>query len=48
MIHTTTDFYNKVAKEVKATYFPNENHGQTENKDYHATTRTLELFNNGC
>lgn len=48
MIHTTQDFYNKVAKEVRATYFPNENHGKTENKNYHKTNHTLELFNNGC
>lgn len=48
MIHTQTDFYNRVAKEIRATYFPNENHGTTENADYHKTTYTLELFNNGC
>ena len=48
MIHTTQDFYNKVAKELRATYFPNEKHGYTDSKDYHATTYTLELFNNGC
>lgn len=48
MIHTTQDFYNKVAKELRATYFSNENHGYTNNKDYHTTTYTLELFNNGC
>ena len=48
MIHTTQDFYNKVATEVRSKYFSNENHGETENKDYHTTTRTLELFNNGC
>jgi hypothetical protein len=47
MIHTATDFYNKVATELRASYFPNENHGITENKQYWKTTRTLELFNNG-
>lgn len=47
MIHTTTDFFNKVATEVRAKYFTNENHGSTENKNYHKTTETLELFNNG-
>jgi hypothetical protein len=48
MIHTTPDFFNKVAIEMRSTYFPTEIHGITENKDYHKTTRTLELFNNGC
>ena len=48
MIHTTQDFFNKVATEVRATYFANENHGRTENKNYHKTSNTLELFNNGC
>lgn len=47
MIHTTPDFFNKVAIEIRSTYFPDEIHGTTENKDYHKTTRTLELFNNG-
>jgi len=48
MIHTTEDFYNKVAKEVRATYFPNENHGYTENVNYWKATQTMEDFNNGC
>jgi len=48
MIHTTTDFYNKVANKLRQEYFPNENHGTTENKSYHKTSHTLELFNNGC
>jgi len=48
MIHTQSDFFNKVATEIRSKYFPNENHGITENKDYHKTTQTLELFNNGC
>jgi len=48
MIHTTEDFYNKVAKEVRATYFPNENHGTTENKNYWKATKTMEDFSNGC
>lgn len=48
MIHCTNDFFNKVAFEIRNTYFKNENHGTTENKDYHKTTQTIELFNNGC
>lgn len=47
MIHTTQDFYNKVATELRSKYFANENHGKTENKNYHKTSITLEIFNNG-
>lgn len=48
MIHIVDDFYNKVARELRTNYFPNENHGCTENENYHKTTHTLEMFNNGC
>ena len=48
MIHSTDNFYNKVATEIRATYFPNENHGYTRNQKYHDATYTIELFNNGC
>jgi hypothetical protein len=48
MIHVKEDFFNKVATDIRAWFFPNENHGYTENKNYHATTYTIELFNNGC
>lgn len=48
MIHTQSDFFNKVATEIRSKYFPNENHGTTENQDYHKANHTLELFNNGC
>lgn len=48
MIHTTDNFVNKLATEVRATYFPNENHGKTENKNYRKATQTMEDFNNGC
>lgn len=47
MIHTTQDFFNKVATEVRATYFPNENHGTTENQNYRKATKAIEDFNNG-
>jgi hypothetical protein len=47
MIHTTTDFYNKVAKEVRERFFTNENHGTTENKNYWKATQAMEDFNNG-
>ncbi len=46
MIHTK-DFY-KVAEDIQVAYFPNVNHGYTENKDYHAMKYAVELFNNGC
>jgi hypothetical protein len=48
MIHTQSDFFNKVATEIRGTFFPNENHGTTENPNYHTTTHTIELFNNGA
>jgi hypothetical protein len=48
MIQKTQDFFNKLAAEIRATYFPNEKHGFTENKKYHAVTNAIELFNNGC
>jgi hypothetical protein len=48
MIHTQSDFFNKVATEIRSTYFATENHGTTQNQDYHKTTQTIELFNNGC
>lgn len=48
MIHTVPDFFNKAATELKQKYFPNENHGTTENADYRKLNSTLELFNNGC
>ena len=47
MIHTTTDFYNKVATEVKQRFFPNENHATTENQNYWKATKAIEDFNNG-
>lgn len=48
MIHTQTDFYNKLAVEIRAKYFANEKHGYTENKNYWTSTKVMEDFNNGC
>lgn len=48
MIHTTENFFNKVAKEVRSIYFANENHATTENKNYWNSTKAIEDFNNGC
>lgn len=48
MIHCTNDFFNKVATELRCIYFAYENHGTTENVNYHKTTQIVELFNNGC
>lgn len=48
MIHTTPDFFNKVATEIRSTYFPNENHGTTENQNYHKANYAIECFNNGA
>ena len=48
MIHTTTDFFNKTATEIKNRYFPNENHRTTNNQNYWKATKAIEDFNNGC
>lgn len=48
MIHTTENFFNKVAGEIRGTYFAKEIHGNTKNENYHAATYAIELFNNGC
>ena len=47
MIHTTQDFFNKVATEVRGRFFLNENHGTTENPNYWKTTKAIEDFSNG-
>jgi len=47
MIRTTDNFFNKLATEIRATYFPNENHGFTENKNYWKATYTMECFSSG-
>ena len=48
MIYTVENFFNKAAKDIRAAYFPDENHGYTHNERYHAVSYTIELFNNGC
>ena len=48
MIHTSENFYNKVATEIKSRYFENENHGITENPNYWKAIKAIEDFNNGC
>ena len=40
--------YSYIVTEVREAYFPNENHGTTENKNYWKTAQTIEIFNNGC
>jgi hypothetical protein len=47
MIHTTTDFFNKVATEVRSRFFTNENHGSTDNPNYWKANQAIEDFNNG-
>ena len=47
MIHTVQDFYNKVTTKVRQRFFPNENHGTTENKNYWLMIKAIEDFNNG-
>jgi hypothetical protein len=42
------DFYNKFVTELKRIYFPNDNHGLSENKNYRGALYTVELFSNGC
>lgn len=46
MIQITENFYNKVATEIRAKYFENENHGTTENKNYWEALKAIEDFNN--
>ena len=48
MIHLTNDFHNKLAVDIKAKYFPNENHGTSDNQKYRKTLYSIELFSNGC
>ena len=48
MIHTQPDFFNKLALEIRSTYFPTENHGTTQNPDYHKASYTMECFHNGA
>ena len=47
MIHTQPDLFNKGATEIRTTYFPDENHGTTENQNYRKTIYAIECFNNG-
>ena len=47
MIHTTQDFFNKVAKELNNTYFPQVKFYR-DNDNCANVHYTLELFNNGC
>lgn len=48
MIHTTENFFNKVAIEVRNRFFPNEEHGKTYNESYWKAIKAIEDFNNGC
>ena len=48
MIHTVNDFFNKVASDIKSKFFPNENHGTSDNEKYRKSIYAIELFNNGC
>ena len=48
MIHTTENFFNKVATDIRQAYFADEVHGYSQNKNYHAANYAMELFNNGC
>ena len=47
MIHTTTDFYNKVATETKQRFFPNVVHAKDDNPNYYKHLKAIEDFNNG-
>ena len=48
MIHTTENFFNKVANDIRQTYFENENDIYSQNRNHRAATYAIELFNNGC
>lgn len=43
-----TNFYNDFSTEYRSIYFPNENHGTTENANYWKAKELTEGFNNGC
>nr|WP_298659776.1 hypothetical protein [uncultured Flavobacterium sp.] len=43
----TDDFFNKVAKEIRSTYFPQVKYYR-ENKHTEKIHYALELFSNGC
>ena len=47
MIHTTQDFFNKVATEIDQRYFPQVKYYR-DDKDCTKVHYDLELFNNGC
>jgi hypothetical protein len=47
MIHTQTDFFNKVATEIDKTYFPNVKYYR-DDENCTKVHYSLELFNNGC
>jgi len=47
MIHTVDDFFNKVAAEIRQTYFPDVKFYR-DSENCTTATYTLELFNNGC
>ena len=41
------NFFNVLASEIRATFFKGVSHS-TDDKNYHRTSYTIELFNNGC
>ena len=47
MIHTTTDFYNKVATETKQRFFADVVHAKDDNPNYYKHLKAIEDFNNG-
>lgn len=47
MIHTTTDFFNKVATETRQRFFANVVHGKDNNPNYYKHLKAIEDFNNG-
>ena len=44
----TDNFFNQLATNIRKTYFANEIHGYTNNKQYWNATAVMEQFNNGC
>ena len=47
MIHTTENFFNKVATDIRQTYFADVKYYRDSEKCT-AATYAIELFNNGC
>jgi len=42
------DFFNKLASEIRETYFKGEDHANPKSRGYRPATYAMECFSNGC